>query len=535
MVEQFPLLTLLPPLAAIILAITTRKVVLSLGVGVLLAAILVAAFDPVGTLSQVWAAFAGIFWAEGAVNTGQVLIIVFLLALGIITALVLMAGGSDAFSEWASRRIRSRRGAKLLAAFLGIAIFIDDYFNALAVGQVAKPVTDRFRVSRAKLAYIIDSTSAPVSVLAPFSSWGASIIGLLGPIALAAGAANNDVLAFMGAAFANFYAIGAIAVVFLVVLFALDFGPMLREEDRALGEGEVFADDAEIPGELSEDLPVHRPGAKRALIVPFVLLVVGVVAALFGTGWVAGGSAAPMDMLANTLVAESLVIGAIPGFVSALYYYFRNTKDNREFSAGTLGTGTVEGVKSMLPAIWILILAWMLGTLIGELGTGEYLGGLVETSGLPAAWLIPLMFAVAAGMAFATGTSWGSFGLLIPLAGDILLAVGATEIVIPALGAVLAGAVMGDHCSPISDTTILSATGAGCEVVTHVSTQLPYALVTGAAALVGYVVVALTGQTWIGLIATLALLVALMVLLRKTTKNLEEVHDFDAAEARAAA
>lgn len=532
MVDQFPILTILPPVIAIIAAIVSRRVVLSLGLGVVLAALLVENFNPLGTLSQIWSAFAAIFWVseDGAVNTDQVFNLIFLLLLGIITALVLMAGGTEAFSDWAVKHIKSRRGAKLLGAFLGIAIFIDDYFNALAVGQVARPVSDRFKVSRAKLAYIIDSTAAPVSVLAPFSSWGASIIGLMAPIVAAAAVAPNGVMGFLGAAAANYYAIGAVVAVFLVIIFSLEIGPMRREERRALAEGQTFAEDAEIPGELSEDLPVHRPGALRALIVPFVFLVLGVIGSMFFTGYMESGSANPMDMLASTLVPNSLLYGGLIGLVASAYYYFRYTSNNKKFDAGTLFKGIAEGSKSMLPAIYILILAWMLGTVVEALGTGEYLGGLVQASGLPTQWLVPLMFVVAAAMAFATGTSWGSFGLLIPLAGDILLSVGATDMVLPALGAVLAGAVMGDHCSPISDTTILSSTGAGCEVVTHVSTQLPYALVTAVAALIGYISVALTHNVWVGLIVTLVVLVGLILLGVWRWTRLEKIHGFELDE-----
>lgn len=533
MVDQYPILTILPPIIAIISAIVTRRVVLSLGLGVVLAALLVENFNPLGTLSQIWSAFAVIFWDSeaGRVNTDQVFNLIFLVILGVITALVLMAGGTEAFSDWAVKHIKSRRGAKLLAAFLGIAIFIDDYFNALAVGQVARPVSDRFKVSRAKLAYIIDSTAAPVSVLAPFSSWGASIIGLMAPIIAAAAVAPNGVMGFLGAAAANYYAVGAVVAVFLVIIFSLEAGPMRREERRALAEGEMFAKDAEIPGELSEDLPVYRPGALRSLIVPFVFLVVGVIGAMFITGYMESGSANPMDMLASTLVPNSLLYGGIAGLIAAVFYYFRYTSSHSKFNAGTLFKGVAEGTKSMLPAIYILILAWMLGTVVEALGTGEYLGGLVENAGIPTQWLVPLMFVVAATMAFATGTSWGSFGLLIPLAGDILLAVGATDMVIPALGAVLAGAVMGDHCSPISDTTILSSTGAGCEVVTHVQTQLPYALATAAAALVGYIAVALTHQVWVGMLVTLVALTGLILAGVWRWTRLEKIHGFELDDA----
>lgn len=508
MVDSYPILTLIPPLAAIVLAIATRKVLLSLGFGIVTGALLASNFNIVETAKEIWHAFFGIFWAEGELQTGNIFILLFLLLLGVITALVLMAGGSEAFSEWVGTKIKSRRGAQGASAGLGVLLFIDDYFNALAVGQVAKPVTDKFQVSRAKLAYIIDSTSAPVAVLAPFSSWGASIIGIMVPIFAAANLEVSDLIGFVQASFANYYAIAAVVAVFVVIIFGADFGPMRTEEKRALKHGDTYADDAEIPGELSEDLPVHRPGAKRALIVPFIVLVVGVVGAMFFTGWRESGSTDPMEMLANTMVNDALIIGAILGTASALYYYFKNTASNDKFSASTVLTGSAEGAKSMLPAIFILIFAWALGTVVSDLGTGDYLGGLVADSSLPNEWLIPVMFIAAAGMAFSTGTSWGSFGLLLPIAGDIIIATGDTHLLIPALGAVLAGAVWGDHSSPISDTTILSSTGAGCDVITHVKTQLPYAGVAAIAALLGYCVLAITGSTWVGLIVTLVILVA---------------------------
>ncbi len=530
MVDQYPILTLVPPILAIVLAIVTRKVLLSLGAGIVIGALMSTNFNIVASAKELWTTVSGIFWADGGVNTDYVYIILFLLILGIITALVLMAGGAEAFSEWVATKIKTRKGAQGMAAGLGVLLFIDDYFNALAVGQVAKPVTDRFQVSRAKLAYIIDSTSAPVSVLAPFSSWGASIIGLLAPIFAASTLEISDLMGFIEASFANYYAIAAVLAVFVVIYFGTDFGPMRKEEKRALKHGDTFAHDAQIPGELSEDLPVNRPGAKRALIVPFIALVVGVVGAMFYTGWASSGATSPMDMLANTVVTDALVIGALIGLACALYYYLRNTNSNDDFSATTLLTGSLEGMKSMLPAVFILIFAWTLGDVVGALGTGDYLGGLVADSGISNAWLVPIMFVVAAGMAFSTGTSWGSFGLLLPIAGDILIAAGATDFLIPALGAVLAGAVWGDHSSPISDTTILSSTGAGCEIVTHVSTQLPYAFFAAGAAIMGYVVLAISGSTVLGLVTTVGFLFALYGLIIWRTNKLVDEYDVEAEE-----
>jgi len=524
-IETYPVLTLVPPLLAIALVVITKKVLISLGAGVVAAALLVAGLAPLEALRLVWDAFAGIFWADGALNASNVSILAFLLMLGVTTAFVMMSGGTRAFADWAMTRIRSRRGAQVLPAVLGVIIFIDDYFNALAVGQVSRPVTDRHRVSRAKLAYLIDSTSAPVSVLAPISSWGAYIMGLMAPIVAATTLEIGSVEAFLGAAAANYYAVAALLMVWVVVLFGIDLKPMRTEERRAVTEGRPFADDADLPGRLSEDLPVHRPGAKRALVLPFVLLVLGVFAGIVWTGHQASGSWSPVDVLASTDSSQALLWGGVAGLVSAVALYLRYTAPNPRFSGGTFGKGWAEGARSMLPAIEILVLAWMLGTLVEELGTGEYLGGLVEGADIPTSWLVPLVFVVALGMAFATGTSWGSFGLLLPLVGGIIASTSSPELLLPAMGAVLAGAVAGDHASPISDTTILSATGAGSDVITHVLTQLPYAAVAAVCALLGYVAVALGAGTLVGLLVTLAGLAVFTVAARTAAAPLAAAAD----------
>ncbi|MDO5721975.1 MAG: Na+/H+ antiporter NhaC family protein [Actinomycetaceae bacterium] len=521
MLESYPVLTIVPPLIAIILAIVTRRVLLSLGLGIVAAGALINEFGILGTLASIWNAFAANFYDDGAVNTGSIYIMVFLLLLGVITALILMSGGSAAFSNWAAEKIKGRRGAQTLALVLGIVIFIDDYFNALAVGQIAKPVTDKYRVARAKLAYVIDSTSAPVAVLAPFSSWGASIIGLLAPVVVASAYTGSPMQAFLGAAAANYYAIGAVVLVLLVVVFRIDLGPMRKEEARAIQLNQPYSSEDEIPGELSEELPVHDPGKIRAMVIPFVTLVIGVVGSMMITGGLEGGSWNLLDMFANTKVNESLIIGGTLGFLAALWCYWRVTSKNPDFSASVLFNGVTSGARSMLPAIAILLLAWTLGSLVGDLGTGGYLASLIEGANVSVNWLPSLLFIAAGFMAFATGTSWGSFGLLIPIAGDIMVSLNAPEHLVPAIGAVLAGAVLGDHCSPISDTTILSSTGAGCSHIVHVATQLPYAAIGGGAALIGYMILALTGSTLVGLVATLLALLAFAFVANAMTTSLE--------------
>lgn len=516
LITEYPILTLAPPVLALMLVILTRKVLVSLGSGVVAAALLIHDLDPLATARTVWESFGAIFWADGEVNTWSVYILIFLLVLGVIAAFVMMSGGTTAFALWAMKRIEKRPGSMFLPAILGVVIFIDDYFNALAVGQISRPVTDQHQVSRAKLAYIIDSTSAPVSVLSPFSSWGAYIMTIIAPIVLASSLTMGTLQAFLVAALSNYYAIAAAVLVWLVIIFRLDLGAMRREEHRALASGELFDPAEEVPGQLSDDLPVHDPGARRALIVPFALLVIGVFAGIIWTGRSAAESWNIFDILEATDPSASLLVGGVLGLATAVYYYLRNTRKNPQFARSTFAQGWVEGVKSMLPAIAILIPAWMLGDLIEQLGTGDYLGDLVEASEISAHWLAPVVFLIAAAMAFATGTSWGAFALLLPIAGGIINNVDQPDLLLPVLGAVLAGAVAGDHASPISDTSILSATGSACNVITHVVTQLPYVAAAAAAATLGYVVLALTASVSLGWVAVSAALAVFVVVIRLT-------------------
>lgn len=516
MLESYPILTLLPPLIAIVLVIATKKVLMSLGAGILAAGLLIAEFNPVTMVVTIWEAILALVWVDGELNWYTILIVAFLFQLGMITALVMMSGGASAFTEWAAKRIKTRRGAQVLTGLLGMLIFIDDYFNALAVGQVSRPITDRYRVSRAKLAYLIDSSSAPVVVLMPLSSWGASIMGIMAPVLAASALVMSEVEAFIWAAAMNYYAIAALLLLWLTIAWGLSFGSMRREELRAVrGDGLQSSNDV-VPEAFSEDMPRHESGAMRALLLPFLVLFVGVVVGMYVSGGILGGSWGVLETLAAADVGIALNVGGIAALLTAIYYCLRYTKDNVKFTPGARRRGTAHGAKSMLPAVLILLFAWVLGDLISTLGTGEYLASVVEALSVPTAWLIPALFVVAALMAFATGTSWGAFGILIPLAGDMMNAVpGGDAFLIASFGAVLAGSVWGDHSSPISDTTILSSTGAACAVATHVSTQLPYAFVGALAALAGYVVYALTGLGVVGLIATLVLVVAIAAVIRK--------------------
>ncbi|TYS14728.1 Na+/H+ antiporter NhaC family protein [Rossellomorea vietnamensis] len=515
--------SLLPPLLAILMVILTRRVLLSLGVGILSAGLLLAEFSITETLSIIWNAFKGIFVDGGELNTWNVYIILFLLILGVITAFVNISGGSRAFGEWALKRVKTRAGAQILTAVLGIIIFIDDYFNALAVGQVSRPITDRHRISRAKLAYIIDSTSAPICVVSPISSWGAFIIALIGGI-LADHAITGYTAfsAFLQIAPMNLYVWAAIGLVFITSYRGIDFGKMREHEQRAINTGEVYDPEKDVPGELKNDLPVSEKGTVGDLIWPIIALIAGTVSAMLWTGYQAvaadGGEASLLAIFENTDVSTSLLYGGLFGLLVALIFFFRQMSSSKAITGSALGTGFVEGIKSMLPAVYILIFAWTIVTLIGSLQTGEYLAGLVESSNLNIGLLPVILFLVAGVMAFATGTSWGSFGILLPIAGEIAAATD-VSILLPAMAAVLAGSVFGDHCSPISDTSILSSTGAGSNHIDHVITQLPYAITGAVIASIGFVALGLTGSTLVGLGVTIILLVLFAVFGKKTVNE----------------
>lgn len=500
-------LSLVPALLAIVLVILTRKVLLSLGVGVLVGIGLLHEFDPLPSLSQLVEIVGGIFVADGALNTDKVFNLVFLIFLGMTAALIAVCGGSRAFGDWAVRRISSRRGAMLLPNVLGIVIFIDDYFNALVVGNVSRPVTDRYRVSRAKLAYVVDSTSAPVCAIAPVSSWGAYIVSVLAGIFATHGLHEVGALeGFVRTIPMNYYAITALLMVICVALFSIDFGPMRRHEARALrggGLGEVV---------VAEAVPEHQPAAEhngriRDLVLPIVVLVVATVLGLVVTGIREAGSVAPLAIFENTDVPTALLFGSALGWVVALSFAVR-----RRISRTALGRASRVGVRSMLPAMWILLFAWTMIDVIEDLGTGEYLAGLVSGRLSPA--LVPLVVFVVCGfMSVCTGTSWGTFGIMLPIAGQIAMSTD-PQLLFPVLGAVLAGAIFGDHCSPISDTTIMSAAGAQAHHIDHVVTQLPYALLLAAVSAAGYLVLGITGSALLGLVSVVALLAGTVATLR---------------------
>ncbi|MEC2159011.1 Na+/H+ antiporter NhaC family protein [Virgibacillus halodenitrificans] len=508
--------SIIPALLMLVLVLLTRKVLISLGAGIIVGALFIHDFNLFGMVKEIWFIFYEIFVSEGSLNIGNILLLSFLLLLGIMTAFLQASGGSRAFGDWMIQRVKTRKGAQLMSAVLGLIIFIDDYFNSLAVGQIARPLTDRHRVSRAKLAYFIDSTSAPVTVISPISSWGAYIIGILGGLFAANGITDIAPLeAFIKMIPFNLYALGAVLLVFVVAYFKMDIGPMRTHEQRAIKTGQLYDPNQDnIPGDLGDTFKPHENGRVFHLLTPIGVLIIATVLMMVITGiYNTEGTVNILTIFANTDVNLSLFTGGLIAVLTNLLFHLQQSKPK----ANTMKI-IIEGIKTMLPAIYILLLAWMIGSIIGTLETGEYLAGVVESASISPS-LLPFLFFIIAGiMALATGTSWGTFGIMLPIAAEVT-SISNMDLLLPTLAAVLAGSVFGDHCTPISDTTILSSTGAGANHIDHVLTQLPYAIIVAVAASVGYLLIGTLNQVVLPLIITFAVIIGICLLLQFLVKT----------------
>lgn len=474
-------IALLPALVMITLVIITRKVLISLGVGVILAAFIHADYDFIEAITYIVNSFLGIITDLG----WYLPILGFVVIIGGITSIIALAGGVKAFAHWAVSKVKNPVSAQLLTWFLGIVIMIDDYFNALVIGEVSKPVTDEYNVSRAKLAYLIDSTSAPVVILMPFSTWGAYIIGLIGALFVDSNyTARTGFSGFVSAIPYQFYPITALIMVFLVVKFGILFGPMKKFEEESQRGNDISKHDA-------EEKIDHIEGQKAThwtLILPVLLLVV----ITFFMMLVSAGF--NFSAIMEQEITIPLFIGGIAAFVLSLIFAFmdKNVKPKSILKVSSLGM--FEMLKS---AVVILILAWMVSNAIQDLGTGELIADMVANSNIRASIMPLILFLIAGAMAFATGTSWGSFGILLPIAIPIAMSTDVTFM--PAIiAAVLGGAVFGDHASPVSDTTVLSATGARSTLHSHFISQLPYASLSALIAALAYLVYGLTHSIILG-------------------------------------
>jgi tetracycline resistance efflux pump len=503
------ILSLLPPLVTIGLAIATRRILLALGIGVVLGSLLYTQWNILDSISFIAEVAGGLIIAEGAIAE-EMYILAFVVLLGVLTSFIYISGGLQAVSEWAITKVKTRFQAQMVPYVLGFIIFFDDAFSCLVGGNVSRTITDPHRISRAKLSYIVDSTAAPVIILIPISGWAAFIAATMTEILN-----RNEVTAFSGyEAFlgtipTNFYAITAILFVFSVAYFGLNFGPMRKHERRAVEEGEVVdTSHGFVPGEANRNLPTREDGKVRDLVVPVATLIgVTVILALWIGISNAQGTITPMQILANTDVIISLFYGGlIACAVSGAMLLLKRTPANQ------VARAAVSGVRSMLLAAAVLFLAWMTAEIIALLGVGQYLAGLIG-GGLAFSLLPAILFVLACFISFSMGSTFGTFGLILPIAAGIVASVD-VSLLIPAFGAVLAGAIFGDHTSPLSDTTILSSVGSGIHLIDHVTTQIPYALVCAVASLAGYIVLGFTRNITVGLLTTLAALAVAVFVLR---------------------
>lgn len=486
---------LLPPLVAIILALITKEVYSSLFVGIVVGALLYSGFKFEGTVTQIFE--GGIIKVlSDSYNVG---ILIFLVILGSVVCMMNKAGGSAAFGRWASKKIHTRVGAELAAIILGILIFIDDYFNCLTVGSVMRPVTDRHHVSRAKFAYLIDATAAPVCIIAPISSWAAAVSGFV---------EGQDGLAiFVKTIPYNFYAILTIVMMVGMVLMKTEFGAMRTHEINALN-GDLYTTSARPYENATDDETPNPRGKVIDLVIPIVVLVICCVISMIYTGGFFSGTDF-VTAFSQSDASTGLAMGSAFGLVFAIIFYMIRRVINFRDCMGCIP----EGFKAMVPAIMILTFAWTLKAMTDSLGAAVFVEEAMRSVAGGIEVILPaIIFLVGCGLAFATGTSWGTFGILIP----IVVAVfekSSPEMMIISMSACMAGAVCGDHCSPISDTTIMASAGAQCDHVTHVSTQLPYAILAAAVSFVTYIVAGFVKTAWIALpVGIVLMLIVLFVI-----------------------
>ena len=498
-----------PPLLAIFLALITKEVYSSLFIGIVSGGVLYA-FKSNGfcgmfetTITQVMQA-GFIAKIADAYNIG---ILLFLVLLGALVAMMNKTGASAAFGRWAQTHIKSRVGAQVATIVLGMLIFVDDYFNCLTVGSVMRPVTDAKRVSRAKLSYLIDATAAPICIIAPISSWAAAVAGF----AKGAGAESGFSL-FINAIPYNFYAILTIVTMFFFAFTGFDFGPMKKHEAVAAAE----LPDLGAIADATEALTQNDRGRVTDLIIPVVVLIIScVIGMIYSGGFFAEGEAFHNFMVAfsNSDASVGLVLGSIVALVFAVVFYICR----RVISFRDCMDAFPEGFKAMVPAIMILCCAWTLKGMTDALGAKVFISDIINgpASGL---WnfLPAIIFVIAIILAFSTGTSWGTFGILIPI---VLAAIPGSSMTIVAVSACMAGAVCGDHCSPISDTTIMASAGAQCNHIMHVNTQLPYALLVAGVSFVAYVVAPFVGSAWIALPLAIFLMLATLFFLKLVLKG----------------
>lgn len=492
--------SLIPPIVAIALALITKEVYSSLFIGIIVGGLFYSGFSFEGTLVHIFQD-GMIAQLSDSYNVG---ILVFLVFLGIMVALMNKAGGSAAFGEWASKKIKTRVGAQLSTILLGCLIFIDDYFNCLTVGSVMRPVTDRHQVSRAKLAYLIDATAAPVCIIAPISSWAAAVSAF-------SPEGTNGLVLFIRAIPYNYYALLTILMMVTITILKIDYGPMAKHERNAVA-GNIFTD---MEPQMSDEDVVKGKGKVIDLVLPIVSLIICcVIGMIYSGGFFEGESF--IDAFANSDASVGLVLGSFVALAITLIVYLLRGVLKFKDCMDCLS----EGFKAMVPAIMILVLAWTLKSMTDSLGAKDYVATIVSNSaGALQNFLPAIVFMIAVGLSFATGTSWGTFGILIPICLASFPLESGNPLAIICVSACMAGAVCGDHCSPISDTTIMSSAGAMCDHIAHVSTQMPYALTAAAISFITYVIAGFVQNPVVCLIIGVIITIGCMFFLHYGMKN----------------
>ena len=505
---------LLPPVIAIGLALITKEVYTSLLAGIITGGLLYSNFNLELMINTIFFQEDGgmVYKLADAWNVG---ILVFLVMLGILVSMLNKAGGSAAFGKWASKHIKTRIGAQISVMILGVLIFVDDYFNCLTVGSVMRPVTDRHKVSRAKLSYIIDATAAPVCIIAPISSWAAAVTS-----SVPEDSGINGFAVFLQTIPYTLYAILTLVMVLLVTVLRVDFGPMKKHEMNAIA-GDLFTTPGR-PYEGNEEEVINEKAHVLDLILPVAVLIASCIVAMVYTGGFFEG-ASFVDAFAASDASVGLVLGgAVTLVFTFIYYMMRDVLSFEEFAKCI-----PEGFQSMIAPILILTMAWTLSGMTNLLGAKYFVADLVANSASAMQGFLPMIiFLVAAFLAFATGTSWGTFSILIPI---VIGVFPEGQMMVISIASCLAGAVCGDHCSPISDTTIMASAGGHCEHVNHVVTQLPYVLVVGSVCMVGYLLigifkaVGLDAIVWLTLPICIVLLCVVLFVIRTKNGGKEEI------------
>ena len=496
--------SLIPPIVAIGLALITKEVYSSLFIGIVIGGILYSIgssdynlFE--GTVRHVL--YDGII--ANLADSNNVGILVFLVMLGVIVCLMNMSGGSAAFGRWAQKRIKTRIGAQLATVVLGCLIFVDDYFNCLTVGSVMRPITESHKVSKAKLAYLIDATAAPVCIIAPISSWAAAVSGFVGE--------GEGFRVFISAIPYNYYALLTIFFMIGITIMRIDYGPMRKHEENAILHDDIYTTPERPYADAEKEVRDDGKGRVIDLVIPVIIIIVFCICGIMYSGGFFYGENNFIDSFANSDAAAGLSFGSLLSLiVIIIYFMFRRTIKFREMM-----DAIPEGFKAMIAAILILTLAWTIKTMTDSLGAADYVAGIVKSGAKSFMNFLPaIVFLVGCGLAFATGTSWGTFGVLIP----IVMAVFENydvQMEIISISACMAGAVMGDHCSPISDTTIMSSAGAQCYHINHVNTQIPYAVTVAVVSFVCYIIAGFVRNAAISLIIAFALMFLVLLALRK--------------------